>query len=399
MRGWLRVFLNVMASQSLLKLSARLGREIATPSKERGARNEMLWEGESATLSVLARNGIHPIHGAARGLAVLSVLVMAALACQAGAAPDDGRQATVQALGTRAAGTATARAEGGVNSQALVGTAQFLATEQNQASQVTQAAQAGLSAEQQAATATAFAPVVSELAHYGVDPQRGRPGWIHPPVSLEVEGYMQYDYANQFLGTVARDFAVSTDIIWNTQYGTSGCGFVLRSDGNEDSFNQYLVIATRGASGHVLFGTMANGELVTGKDIYAYGLDPAFDWRNDATNRLTVVGRGSQFFIYTNGTLIGEVDPSAPPPQPRIPAAPVPPADAGDAAAQAAYAQARQEYNEVVRKMRADYNARQRAFEEADTVFEQGFIAMLALSESGKTACAFDNTWLWLIEE
>ncbi len=71
-----------------------------------------------------------------------------------------------------------------------------------------------------------------------------------------------------------KTFVVSSDITWNTQYGTSGCGFVLRSDGNKNALNQYMVIATRGASGHVLFVTMSQGKIVGGRDIYAYGIDP-----------------------------------------------------------------------------------------------------------------------------
>ena len=62
------------------------------------------------------------------------------------------------------------------------------------------------------------------------------------------------------LGTIARDFVVSGDITWNTTTGLSGCGWVLRSDGNEDAFNQYLTIATRGGNGRVIFAPMLEGE-------------------------------------------------------------------------------------------------------------------------------------------
>jgi len=52
-----------------------------------------------------------------------------------------------------------------------------------------------------------------------------------------------------------------------------------------------------------------------------------------------------------------------------------------------------------VEQVRADFRARQEAFKDADTVFERGFIAMVALSQSGKKeVCQFDNAWLWLIE-
>jgi hypothetical protein len=70
-----------------------------------------------------------------------------------------------------------------------------------------------------------------------------------PAVTLEVKGYMAYDYINQFIATVAQDFVVtmtSTDT-----HGTSGCG-LLRSDGNKNALNQHMVILTRRASGHLL---------------------------------------------------------------------------------------------------------------------------------------------------
>jgi predicted small secreted protein len=326
------------------------------------------------------------------------VLAVTALACNL-TASGGGIQATAQALSEAVRLTATAAAAQTSGSGPGIETAQAAATEQTNSLEETRAAMEALNAEALEATRSAFAPVIAELPNYGVDPNEGFPAWIHPPVKVEVSGYMQYDYANQFIGTVVRDFVISADITWNTTTGLSGCGFALRSDGNEESLNQYLTIATRGASGHVIFGTMAAGEVVTGQDIYAYGIDPDFDWRNDTTNRLTVVGRGNRFILYSNGTLLGEVDPSAPPPQPYFPPPPQEPADKSDADAMAKFLQQQAEYQEIVRKIRADHQARVNAYEAAETEFERGFIALVALSESGRTACHFENAWLWLLEE
>ena len=63
--------------------------------------------------------------------------------------------------------------------------------------------------------------------------------------------------------------------------------------------------------------------------------------QNDTTNRLAVVGSGPTISVYTNGVQIGSFDASA---------------------------------------------------------YEKGFVAMVALSESGRTVCEFDNTWLWVIQ-
>jgi hypothetical protein len=57
------------------------------------------------------------------------------------------------------------------------------------------------------------------------------------------------------------------------------------------------------------------------------------------------------------------------------------------------------EHEAIVQQMQADYAARQRAYNSADTVFDRGFMAMVALSESGRsTTCKFDNGWLFLID-
>ncbi len=306
----------------------------------------------------------------------LLVLTVISLACGASGS-DVARESTVQAISTQVSGTGTAAAA--------------------QGPQTTQAAD--LSAESLTATAAAFAPILAELPKYGVDPSEGRIGWVHPPVSMDASGYHHFEYVNYYLGTLAKDFVISADITWDTVGSTSGCGFVLRSDGNTDALDQYVAIITRVASGHFLFSTMSDGEVVTGRDIYARYKDKTFKWENNTTNRLTIVGRGNHFWVYTNGTLIGEVDPSAPPTQPNIPPEPEKPANQADAQAMALYEQQKVEHEAIVAQIKADFAARQRAFNSADTVFDRGFMALVALSESGrKTTCKFDNGWLFLID-
>lgn len=333
------------------------------------------------------------------GTILIAALMLASMACGLSTGITAEESATVEAIAQEVVARATENAASGSFSDAAIETAQAKSTEIIQAAAATQASQEDIGDESRQATQAAFEPLRSQLFKYDVDPNAGKPGWLHPPVTLELEGKNQYDYANQFLGVVAADFVVSADITWNTQYGGSGCGFVLRSDGNEDAFNQYIVVATRASNGHVLFLTMANGEVVTGQDMYAYGQDPEFDWKNDTTNRLTVVGRGNRFSIYTNDTKIGEVNPNDPPPQPYFPPPPEEPDDKDNAMLMAAYAAQKAEYETVVNQIRSQYNARLRSYREADKEFDKGFIAMVALSESGQTMCQFDNAWLWLIEE
>lgn len=336
-------------------------------------------------------------------LAVVCTLAIASAACVLGAAGANSAQATADALGESIERTATASAgvrETGPDAAAGVATAQAAATGQAVAAKGTAEALANLSAAEIEGTRQAFAPILAELPKYGVDPANGRPAWVHPPVTIDLDGYKVFDYANQYIGTVASDFVMSTDITWNTQYGTSGCGLALRNNGNQDAFDQYLVVATRGGSGRVAFILMAGGEILNTKDFYAYGIDKSFNFRNGMTNRLTVVMRGPEAQIYTNDNLIATFDVNDPPQQPYIPPAPTPPSDVEtNPEASAAYQAARDEYNRTVAGINSEFRSRQAAFQETDVVFEKGFVAMVALSESGRTQCTFNNTWLFLIGE
>ncbi len=247
------------------------------------------------------------------------------------------------------------------------------------------------------AQAVAFAPFLAELPTYGVDPARGYPGWIHPPVTLEADGNDAYSYANEFIQVIAQDFVVSADITWNTKYGDSGCGFVLRSDGNKAAANQYMAVITRGASGHMIFSVMVNGQVASAHDIYARGMDPRFQWQNDTTNRLTVVGRGNTFTVYTNGVKLGDIDPRDPPPQPQFPDPPEEPLS-DDPAVLAEFEKAKAEYDTQVARMEAQYNARVKLFKESNVVYPTGLVAMVAATDAGYTRCQFNNAWLWLIQ-
>lgn len=330
--------------------------------------------------------------------AFLALIAITGLLSACGGPSDESRAATLEALANSIAATATAAAEGDVDPADALKTAEAEATAQAWSVSATQDALSQLSAEEQAATTTAFAPYAAELPKYDVDPSRGRPGWIHPPLTLDIEGYQQFDSKNQFIFTIVRDFALSADITWNTQYGTSGCGFVLRSDGDEEKPSQYMLMITRGGLGHVIFAPIVEGDIVGGYDFYAKGKDPNFDWQNDTTNRLTVVGRGTMFTIFTNDRLIGEIDTSEPPPDPVFPPPPERPSS-DDEEAMARYQQELEEYEREVEQVRANLVAKRNEMKEKDTVFERGFVAMVAVSESGHTVCRFDNAWLWFIED
>ena len=329
-----------------------------------------------------------------RFLTPLALVMLVATACGSGATAPE---MTAQALGQSISLTATAGAGTAYDSQAELQTAVAQATAGAESMVATQSAQGGMAAEAMAATATAESPIRAELPTYGIDPANGHVGWIHPPAELSVSGYMQYDYVNQFLGTVAQNFVFSTDITWDTQYGTSGCGMALRSNGNQDALSQYLVIATRGANGHIVFSSMLDGKLQNGIDSYANYLDPKFQTENGSTNRLTVVGRGNTLTIFTNGVQIDQVV-AGEQPVLVLPSAPEAPPAGASADQLAKFDQDLSAHNDLVARISSNYKPNLAIIQAETPYFERGFVAFVALSESGTTNCQFNNGWLWIID-
>lgn len=305
---------------------------------------------------------------------------------------------TLTALSASIALTATSAGQD-TGSTGDLATAQAKATQSSLEIQATQTARAGTRDEAKLATATVAAPMIAELPRYGLDATSGRPGWMHDPLRLEITGYQDFAYGNDHMQVTAADFALAADITWDTQYGSSGCGFMFRSDGDENQPNQYMLIASRFANGRVVFTALADGEIANIQDFYPKDSDRSFDWQNGTTNRLAVIARGPLIEIYTNGMKIGEVDTTQPPKKPPSPPKPQPPADQGNQSVVEAYQTQLKEYEEILSQSQSSYNTALANYSNRPAVFEEGFLAMIALSESGRTVCQFDKAWLWLLEK
>jgi len=285
------------------------------------------------------------------------------------------------------------------NSSNDLATAQAAATQTSQNIQATQGVAASTKDIDQKATTTAEAPVRAAIPFYNLDPHQGSVGWVHPPAKIELQGKNQYGYANDFMQTIVEDFAISADVTWDTQYGASGCGFMFRSDGDQNKPNQYMLIASRLGNGHVIFSALADGEMANVHDYYPRDTDKSFSAENGSTNRITVVGKGNIFEIYTNGVKIGEVDTTQPPSSPKLPAKPTLPADQNNPSEMDKYRKQLDEYQDMVSQVNTNYGVALNNYKKTDAVFDKGFVAMIGVSESGKTMCQFDNAWLWLIDK
>jgi hypothetical protein len=309
----------------------------------------------------------------------------------------DSSNATLTAMSQAIAGTATAESANASDAGDLA-TAQAEATVQSREISATQTAQLANRDVTKLATATVAAPIIAELPTYGLDASSGRVGWIHDPLTLDVSGYQQFAYGNDYMNVTAKNFVLAADLTWDTQYGDSGCGFMFRSNGNKQKPDQYMVIATRFANGRVIFTAVADGQLANIRHFYPKEADRSFQWRNGTTNRIAIVARDNIIEIYTNSVKIGEIDTTQPPKQPILPPKPAPPDDKTDKVAQKAYQAQLEEYQNIIQQAQVNFQTAKSNFQEGKSVFTDGFLSMLALTQGGRTVCTFDNAWLWLLE-
>ena len=269
------------------------------------------------------------------------------------------------------------------------------ATAQAQQVYGTQTAVGALNAPARLATATAIAPVVAELPRYGIDPSQGYVAWLHPPVTINLQGYQQTGYANNFQNVTVSDFVMAADITWNTVNSASGCGFLFRSNGDKNKPSQYLVLISRVASGQMAFLAQVDGKQSNFHSFYPKDADKSFNWFNDATNRLAIVVRGKLVDMYTNGQLIGEVDVTQPPNQtiPQPPAIELPPG-ATDAQVQDFNNQVSQQ-SAGMDQLNAQLSQSKSNFNPSTALLTDGFLGFVGLSQSGSMTCKFENAWLF----
>jgi hypothetical protein len=303
---------------------------------------------------------------------------------------------TLTPLNASVKGTLTARA-GQADSNQDLSTAIAKATSEAISVYSTQTAVGDVNSPSHLATATAIAPVVAELPFYGIDPAEGYVAWLHKPVSIDLQGFQQTGFANDFQNITGANFVMAADITWHTFNSASGCGFMFRSNGDTNQPSQYMVLITRVSSGQMAFLALANGKVANYHSFYPKNKDKSFNWFNDATNRLGIVVRGNLVDMYTNDELIGEVDVTQPPSQ-SISAPPKPelPAGATDAQVQDFNNQLNQS-NSSMDILNAQLSQAKQNFTTSNTVLTDGFLGFIGLSQSGTMTCKFSNAWLFTL--
>jgi hypothetical protein len=329
---------------------------------------------------------------------LLIILLLLSLACGVGTNQLDAMSQTLTPLSAIVKGSATARAEADSGGSDELATAIVKATARSQEIYATQTARASLSDSSRLATSTVIAPVVAELPRYGVDPGLGYVAWIHKPVTIDLRGYHQSGYVNDYSQITAKDFVMAADITWNTRNSLSGCGFMFRSNGDQNKPSQYMIVISRFASGHLAFTATVNGDISNVRTFFPKDEDKSFSWFNDSTNRLTVVARGPLLDIYTNGVLIGQVDTTQPPPDSiRIPPQIQLPAGANSQQVQD-YQDQLAQYDDTNQELTSQLTIAKRNFSKNKALLTDGLLGFLGISQSGQMKCTFDNAWLFIIE-
>jgi hypothetical protein len=325
-------------------------------------------------------------------------LLLLSVACGVGTRQLDPMLQTLTPLSAAVAGTATARGSNSGGASDQLATAFAQATTKSQDIYATETARASLNDVSKLATATVIAPAVAELPRYGIDPGQGQVAWLHKPVTIDLNGYQQYGYANDYPQITAKDFVLASDITWYTFNSLSACGFMFRSNGNTNKPSQYMVAITRYATGYLGFTATVDGEISNMRSIYLASQDKSFNWQNNATNRLVVVVRGALIDAYTNGVPVGEIDTTQPPPDSfQSPPSFEPPKNASNEQLQD-YQNQMDQNQQNIELMQYQMAEARKNFAKNKPIFSEGVLGFVGVSQSGQTTCKFNNAWLFLIE-
>ncbi len=331
-------------------------------------------------------------------LFLLVFLLLPSMACAFGAQSINPMSMTLTPLSAAVAGTATANTANVGGAGDKLATAVAKATAQSADIYTTETARASLNDAAKLATATVIAPTVAELPFYGLDPAQGYVAWVHRPVNITLSGYQQSGYANDYPQITAKDFAMAADISMNTFNSLSACGFMFRSNGNSNKPSQYMVVITRYATGYLGFTATVDGEMSNMRTIYLHAQDKSFSWQNNAINRLAIVVKGKMITAYTNRVLVATIDTTQPPPDnQQTPPSLELPKNATQQQIQDYQNQIAQNQQNIDLLQSQMASARQN-FAKNKPIFTEGLLGFVGVSQSGQTTCAFNNSWLFIIQ-
>ncbi|MEK7786264.1 MAG: hypothetical protein AAB658_12705, partial [Chloroflexota bacterium] len=96
------------------------------------------------------------------------------------------------------------------------------------------------------ATAEANAALVRpDLEKIGLSTEGGYLGWMHDPLTIKVDTYMEEKPEIDYPEFSAADFVLQTDVTWNTASGLAGCALIVRSEADVETGEQYRIYMMR----------------------------------------------------------------------------------------------------------------------------------------------------------
>jgi hypothetical protein len=172
----------------------------------------------------------------------------------------------------------------------------------------------------------------------------GELGWMqtesHPIEMTSYQEELMQPFADDL---VANDFILKSDITWTSTGGLVTCGFNFRSERDVEKGEQYRFEMLRLSGLPVFFVSYLEFNRYM-QNVSPLVTSRAIDQTQGATNEVIIFAEDGKFIVYINAERAGQY---------------------------------------------FDFGEKR----------SEGYFAFYAWQESGESTCAFDNTWVWLIEE
>jgi hypothetical protein len=82
-----------------------------------------------------------------------------------------------------------------------------------------------------------------------------------------------------------------------------------------------------------------------------------------------------------------------------MPAAPEKPLPSEGQAAMDLYRDQLEQYESYSEQMQTQFSNAQRNYAKNQAIFTNGFLGLSVLSETGRSECTFEDTWVWIIDQ
>lgn len=189
---------------------------------------------------------------------------------------------------------------------------------------------------------TVLGEIQKELERVGVPAGEGTLGWLMTePVSIRVNQHNTTSYSKIEPPLKAADFVMHTNITWESTGGFILCGIMMRAEPNFDKGEHYRfqTIRLSGLPSWDIERWNYNQWQATASNIIVDSRD--LDQNNGATNRFTIVARGSVFTVYVNDDKPKNV---------------------------------------------------------VESKLKEGYFAFMTWQDTGETTCTFSDAWIWVLK-